>query len=103
MEGNTNVPKNPTSPIETPLLKLDPYENTKYTEEQHAAATTIQRSIRDSPHFSSNYPDKSKYTESSVGMKPSYSTTSVRSSNGDNSKSKRKKNKSKSCNFKKIL
>ncbi len=93
MEGNTNAPINPTSPIETPLLKIDPYENTKYTEEQHAAATTIQRSLRDSPRFSSNSPDKLKYTESPVGMKPSYSTTSVTSSKGNNRKSKRKKKK----------
>ena len=87
----------PTTPASPPSasvdkLKLSPYGSNDYTLEHHKAAAVIQSGIRHSPRFS---PDKKlNVTKSTVGMKPSNSSSTVGSGLGRH-KRKHKKKKSK--------
>ena len=101
MNDISSTQPNPPSTMATNINLKQPsakYEQKLYNDEHLAAAITIQNGIRDSPRFSpthdnnNNNNNQFQVTESTVGVKPSYSTSTI----GSNKSRRRKKHNKKS-------
>ena len=89
---DSTIPVSPPS-ASVDKLKLSPYNANNYTEEHHQAASVIQSGVRNSPRFS---PDKKlNVTKSTVGMKPSNSSSTVGSGIGKHRRKNLRRKKSK--------